>query len=217
MHIANPDESWDPNTTDQALIRMERVYDRSFPSKEEITAQIFRVMEKHPTLRLTLAHFGFFSRHSEDAERFLVYPNTKLDLTPGGEQFLNMRENWENWRSFFDRYAERLMYGTDFYAFPRNDMESWKKSVHIRPQFLKQFLGTTTKHDYNGASYIGVGLPNEMLEKLVRTNALAHYGMSKPIDRSFFDKEFERFEQSADDEQKKDICFMKTSLSGKAS
>ena len=212
MHAANPDESWDPDTTDQALIRMGRVYDGSYPAKEEILGQVFRVMEKHPALRLTLAHFGFFSKHYADAERFLSYPNTKLDLTPGGEQFLNMRENWTAWRGFFDRYADRLMYGTDFYAYPRNDRESWLRTVNLRPHFLRQFLGTDTEHEYLGGTFTGVGLPDELLEKLYRTTALAHYGDPKPADRAWLSAELDRRSAAADEKQAEDIRYMREML-----
>lgn len=213
LHAANPDESWDPNTTDQALIRMGRIYDSSYPSKEEIMAQVFRLLDKHPGLRLTLAHFGFFSQHYDDAVRYMAYPETRLDVTPGGEQFLTMGAAWNIWGPFFETYGDRIIYGTDFYVYPRADEESWRFSVNLRPGFLRQFFETDTEHVYLGTTFRGVKISAALREKIYRKNALALFGAPRTIDRTFFADEYRRLVPLITDEfQKEDLRFLRNTL-----
>ena len=103
MHIANPDENWDLDNASEYAIQQGRVYASTYISKDEITAQLFNVLEKHPKLKLTVAHFGFFSKNYSDAERFMSYENSVLDITPGGEQLINMSKDWLKWQPFFEK------------------------------------------------------------------------------------------------------------------
>ena len=168
MHIANPSANWDRNSASEHAIKAGRVYDSSYPTKEELTAQVFSVMKKFPKLRLILAHFGFFSLEKQNAEKFLSYQNTALDLTPGGEQFIKMSENWEDWLEFWQKNSDRIYYGTDLYAFPKDD--KWEENFMRRPQFLRNFIETDTVHDYVDGEFKGVLLCKELQEKIYRTN-----------------------------------------------
>ena len=144
----------------------------------------------------------------------MAYPNTKLDLTPGGEQFLNMLCDWETWSAFFDDFSDRLMYGTDFYAFSRSNEENWRSFVNLRPRFLRQFSETDTEHEYLGGTFRGVRFDPALREKLYMKNALVHYGDPKPIDLSYFAAECSRLEPLiADEDQKADLSYLKSALS----
>ena len=132
MHAANPAENWDIQKASPDAIAAGRVYDASFPSKEEITAQVFHVLEKFPKLRLILAHFAFMSYDMAQAERFLAFENTLLDTTPGGEQLIRMGKEWEKWLPFWKKYQDRILYGSDYYAFPKD--ENWETAFQRRPR-----------------------------------------------------------------------------------
>ena len=181
--MANPKENWDISTASEDAIKLGRVYDSSYPTKEEITNQVFNVMQKFPKLKLILAHFGFFSYDISDAERFLSYPNTAFDITPGGEQLINMSKEWDKWLPFWKKYQDRIFYGTDFYAFPKGDM--WEISFNRRPKFVRQFLETNQSHEYLGEQFNGVLLDEKLREKIYRQNFLNLLGKPKQIDISY--------------------------------
>lgn len=181
MHIANPNENWDINKASKEAIKQGRVYDSSFPTKEEITNQLFKLLNKHPNLTLIVAHFGFFSEHYEDAVKYMSYPNTYLDTTPGGEQFINMSKNWSLWLPFFDKYQDRIIYGTDFYPFKKD--ENWLVSFNRRPKFLREFFETDTIHIYLGEEFKGAKLDENILEKIYMKNAEKLLGNPRTINK----------------------------------
>ena len=161
--------------------------------EEEITAQVFRVLEKFPRLRLAAAHFGFFTGEKENAERFLRdYENTYFDITPGGEQYFKMLEDWEYWHAFLLRYRNRIFYGSDFYAFSDADPEKWEILFQRRPRFLRQFFETDTEHDYVGTPFRGVNLEKELRDVIYRENAKRFLNTRAAIDDSYIKQEAER-------------------------
>ena len=190
LHIANPEENWNITQASLQAIQAGRVYDGSYPTKAEITAQVFRVLEKYPRLKLTLAHFGFMSYDVAEAERFMSYPNTLFDTTPGGEQLINMSKSWEQWLPFWEKYQDRILYGTDYYAFPKDD--HWETAFQRRPKFLRQFLETDTKHDYLGEKFRGVKLDERLLQKICWDNAERIFGKPKKIDEKYLFSETEK-------------------------
>ncbi len=193
MHIANPNENWDIAKADAYAIKAGRVYDNTYPTKDEITAQTFGIMKKFPKLNLILAHCGFFSMEKENAERFLgEYENTALDITPGGEQLLNMGREWDYWLSFIQRYQSRIFYGTDFYAFPDDDQERWKISFWRRPRLIREFFETDTEHDYAGTPFCGVKLDASLRKKIYWENAERLLGKPKKIDLNYMITEAHR-------------------------
>ena len=190
MHIANPDENWDIAKASKYAIEQGRVYDGSFPTKRQITDQALNVLAKFPNLRLTLAHCGFFSTCFDDAVKFMSYPNTVLDITPGGEQLINMSHDWQRWLEFFTKYQDRIIYGSDYYAFPKDD--NWEVAFNRRPKFIRQFFETTTKHMYLDDEFCGVGFPDQMRHKLYMANSQRLLGESKPVDYDYVKREAKR-------------------------
>ena len=183
LHLANPTENWDIAKADRFAIEAGRVYDDTYPTKEELTAQLFRVLDKFPKLKLILAHFGFFSDDLNAAERFLSYENTLFDITPGGEQLIRMGKNWAEWLPFWEKYQNRILYGTDFYAFPKD--ENWEIAYQRRPKFIRQFLETDGEHTYLDEPFKGVKLDSRLRDKIYRGNFTALFGSPKPINKHY--------------------------------
>ena len=183
MHVANPEENWDIRNADEYAIKMGRVYDNTYPTRLQLLDEVDGIMKKHPKLRLALAHFGFMSYDIEQAKRWLDYENTVFDLTPGGEQLLKMGKEWDKWSKFFEEYQDRIIYGSDYYAFPQG--EKWEENFQRRPKFLREFFETDTEHDYNGTPFRGVKLDEDILQKIYWDNAMKWFGEPKKIDFTY--------------------------------
>lgn len=211
IHIANPDENWDAGNASEYAVAQGRVYDKTYPSKEAITKQFFNVLDRYPKLKVTIAHFGFFSEHYEDAEKFMSYPNTALDLTPGGEQLITMSKNWSLWGPFFEKYQDRIIYGTDYYAFPKD--EKWEENFTRRPQFLRDFLETDTEHCYLGERFKGVKIEDTALRKIYFDNAEKRFGKPREIALDYFEKAIDALsEKPLDAFDKKDLIYIQENI-----
>lgn len=187
IHIANPDENWDITKASKEAIALGRVYGSDIPSKEQITEEMFGIMKKHKKLRLALAHCGFFGKHIDLAERFLgEYENTLLDITPGGEQLVYISREWDKWLKFFEKYQDRIIYGTDYYAFPKD--ENWEVAFNRRPKFVRQLFETNAEHDYLGMKFKGIMLDKKLRDKIYRENFIRLFGEPKAIDGKYVAK-----------------------------
>ena len=172
MHLANPEENWDIRKADKYALQLGRVYDESYPTKQQLQDEVFEILNKFPNLCLTLAHMGFMSHSIEDAERYMSYKNTRLDVTPGGEQLIYMSEHWDIWKGFFEKYQDRILYGTDFYPFCANTEEERKVAIERRTKLIRQLFETDGNYTYLGMSFKGVLLDKSIREKIYYKNAL---------------------------------------------
>ncbi|MBQ8374070.1 MAG: amidohydrolase family protein [Clostridia bacterium] len=189
MHVANPEENWDIKSANEYAIKMGRVYDHTYPTRLQLLDEVDGIMKKHPKLRFALAHFGFMSYDIEQAKRWLDYENTVFDLTPGGEQLLKMGKEWDKWSKFFEEYQDRIIYGSDYYAFPQD--EKWEENFLRRPKFLCEFFETDTQHEYNGRLFRGVKLDETILQKIYWDNGMRWFGEPKKIDLEYLAKKAE--------------------------
>lgn len=116
-HSIDPEVNWDITKVLPVHAKNGWFYgDGTFPTSEELYRQTFEVLERHPGLKVTFAHFLFLSRYPERLEvLFEQYPNVGVDLTPGREMYEAFGERREYFKDFFVRYADRMMYGTDAY------------------------------------------------------------------------------------------------------
>jgi hypothetical protein len=70
-HVGDPPEFWSERTVPQWARQRGWWYDDTHPPKSQIDAEIFRVFERHPRLRLILPHFFFMSDRLDDAAELL--------------------------------------------------------------------------------------------------------------------------------------------------
>lgn len=112
FHVNDPKEFWETEGGDY-------YGDSTFASNDELYRQAYKILENHPNLKVTFAHFFFKSEKPQDLiEIFEKYPNVCVDLTPGWEMYLSFYENKEYFKDFFTKYSKRIVLGTDAY-FPR--------------------------------------------------------------------------------------------------
>ncbi len=216
LHVANPPEFWNVSAVDEFVKKAGRVCGEGYPSKAELQKEVIGVLTKHPKLRLALAHFGFLTYDIEETKAFLEnYENTVIDITPGGEQFFNIMNNWTEWKEFFEKYQDRLIYGSDFYAFPNEDKEEWKIAFHRRPDFVRQVFETDSEHVYLGESFRGINLDKNIRDKIYRENAERLFKCPRTIDEKAFTQRLKSLLQADYQEKdKEDIRYMLTVLEG---
>ncbi len=115
MHVADPEELWDRDALPEWARQRDWFYgDGTFPTKEGLYAEVERILERHPQLKLILAHFYFLSGDMDRAAAvFDRWPSVSFDITPGDEMYARFSQAPAAWRDFFNAYSGRLLFGTD--------------------------------------------------------------------------------------------------------
>ena len=175
-HVGDPRASWDKSTASPTAIALGRVYGDGHQTLDELYAEMEEVIARYPRIRFVLAHFYFISDHYENACRLMEkYPNVYLDLTPGGEMYVNFCKNPELWREFFLRYQDRIILGSDLYAAGYGDN---------RHELARNFLEGNEPFEYVGHIITPMPMPREVLDKIYMKNILSLLGDSpKKVDR----------------------------------
>lgn len=145
-----------------------------FPSREELLAQRNRVIARHPKTTFIGAHFG---NNPEDlatvGEWLDKYPNFYVDIDA---RISELGRQPYSARRFFIKYQDRIMFGTD--TTPRAD------AYRLYYRFLEtddEYFDTAESHHRQGFWMIyGIFLPDEVLEKIYRTNATKLLGLTDP-------------------------------------
>ena len=117
FHVNDPKEFWE--------IEGDYYYgDGTYASHEELYRQAYAILDAHPNLAITFAHFFFKSETPSDVEEmFKKYPNVCVDLTPGWEMYLSFYKDKAYFKDFFTRHSKRILLGTDAY-FPNTPESS---------------------------------------------------------------------------------------------
>ncbi|MBE7053568.1 MAG: hypothetical protein E7391_04760 [Ruminococcaceae bacterium] len=115
FHVNDPEEFWDLQKIPKNHLERGWFYgDGTYLSKQEIYDEVFKMLDKHPKLNVVFAHFFFMSNNIDEATRIMEkYPNVRFDLTPGTEMFKGFSKNIDAWHNFFEKYSNRILYGTD--------------------------------------------------------------------------------------------------------
>jgi len=166
FHVNDPEDFWDPINAEW-LRKLGWYYgDGDYASNEEVYRQIYAVLEKHPNLCATFAHFFFYSKQPQKLEKlFDTYPNVAVDVTPGGEMYVSFSENEEYYRNFFIKYADRVLLGTDStFPYSTKDME-W-----LNDRVYRYFTTSDTTKAFSDKMLTGIDLPREVKDKIICGN-----------------------------------------------
>ncbi|HMN60775.1 MAG TPA: amidohydrolase family protein, partial [Anaerolinea sp.] len=168
FHVADPDEFWDAKTCPDWARQSGWDYtDGTYPSKEDLYTEVDHVLERHPRLKLTLAHFYFLSADLERAARFLEsHPTVCFDLAPHVGMYQDFSKDPQAARAFFLRFADRILYGTDMDTRVLERGESGRAFMHGIPWLIRSFLETTDSFRWGETDYHGLGLPLSALEQI---------------------------------------------------
>ena len=180
IHSGDPETFWDPDKVTEYQKKAGWYYgDGSFLPCEEIYAEVFAMLDKHPRLQVTLAHFFFLSEKPEEAVRVMeTYPHVRFDLTPGGEMYLGFSKDIDFWHDFFVRYRERILFGTD-----ANTHKGSRNAI------LNTFIRSALAHDkteftadcYGPMTIRGLALDEETTDRILYGNFASFAGERKPV------------------------------------
>jgi hypothetical protein len=146
-HVNDPEEFWDESKIPSWAKKQGWFYDKDTINNEVQYRQVLNVLKRHPNLKIIFAHFFFMSSQLERLSKiFDDYPNVCVDLTPGIEMYINLSKNPEKSRQFFEKYQDRIVYGTDIgaravlppYNYIINKNESKNRSNIVQTFLAKQ-------------------------------------------------------------------------------
>jgi hypothetical protein len=113
-HVNDPEEFWDPAKIPGWAKERNWGYGPQDVTKEQLYAEVDKVLNRYPNLKIIFAHFYFLSADLDRAGRFLdEHPTVSFDLAPGIEMLYNLSGNPDASRAFFLKYAGRIVFGTD--------------------------------------------------------------------------------------------------------
>jgi len=159
FHVNDPIEFWTQEGGDY-------YGDGTFAANDELYRQAYAILEAHPNLKVTFAHFFFKSENPEDLEElFSKYPNLCVDLTPGWEMYLSFYKRKEYFKEFFTKHSKRILLGTDAY-YPRpTECSMWLVDRVYR------FLSSPDVVKAVADRYeSGLCIPNEAIEDIAHGN-----------------------------------------------
>ncbi len=113
-HVNDPEEFWDPDKIPGWAKEHDWGYGPDDVTKEALYSEVDEVLERHPRLNVSFAHFYFLSADLPRAARFMdEHPSVRFDLAPGIEMLYNISRDPDAGREFFINYADRIVFGTD--------------------------------------------------------------------------------------------------------
>lgn len=177
-HIAEPSAAWKPldpssphygyykNNPDWHVYRVP-----GFPSKETILRARDRVLKLHPKLRVVGCHLGSMEDDVGDiARRFDEYPNFAVDAAARIPDL--MIQPREKVRGFFVKYQDRLLYATDLSLMQGEEPEARLKRWEQTYARDWTYFATADTVEFEGRQVRGLKLPEPVLRKLFRENAV---------------------------------------------
>ncbi len=184
IHTADPDAFFLP--TNRFNERYEELnhhpdwsfYGKDFPPKRELLEARNRVFARHPRTQFVGLHIANHPEHLAGVSELLdrlpnVHVETAARINELGRQPRNSRK-------FFDKYQDRIMFGTDAVPPPYGDVTPQQIFGDELYQIYYRFLETEDEYfDYAPApkppqgrwEISGIGLPDTILRKVYYENA----------------------------------------------
>jgi predicted TIM-barrel fold metal-dependent hydrolase len=190
IHIADPEAFFTP--VDRFNERYDELgfhpdwsfYGKDFPSFAELVAARDRMYARHPKTQFLSLHFG------HDAENLALvgqaldrFPNMTVEL---GARIGELGRQPRASRKFFDKYQDRIHFGTDAIPPPEGDHYPQQGFNDLLYEIYYRFLETEDEYfDYAPAPVppqgrwriYGLGLPEGILKKVYTDNAARLLGL----------------------------------------
>jgi predicted TIM-barrel fold metal-dependent hydrolase len=177
-HLAEPDVAWGPpDASDPSWSYYQEnpqwfLYNKpGFPSKQEILQARDHVLAGNPKLRMVGVHLGSMERSLDNiAAHFERYPNFAVD-TAARMEYLMIAPP-EKVRAFLIKYQDRVLYGTDLDLIATADVQESLKEWQSTYARDWKFLASDETFDSEGRKVHGLKLPEPVLQKIFRDNAI---------------------------------------------
>jgi predicted TIM-barrel fold metal-dependent hydrolase len=156
-------------------------YGKDFPSDRELQEARFRVIQRHPRTQFIVLHVGEAENLAYISQAMDKYPNMNVEFAA---RIGELGRQPRNARKFFDKYQDRLLFGTDAVPkgveFPQQIFGDYLYEIYFR------FLETDDEYfDYAPARIppqgrwriSGLALPDPMLRKIYQDNAARLLGL----------------------------------------
>jgi predicted TIM-barrel fold metal-dependent hydrolase len=146
------------------------------PAKPGFLDEFVAVLRRFPELKVNSPHFMLSSMvHSRLEEMFTAFPNLRVDISFGHDDFLKtglqrISSNSAAFRRLFEKHSDRFLFGTDFVVTSiRPHSRSWYA------QRMKAYLDMLSSKTYTsellpGRTLRGLGLDTPTLEKVLYGN-----------------------------------------------
>ncbi|NLF32793.1 MAG: amidohydrolase family protein [Planctomycetes bacterium] len=187
LHVGDPAGMWDTVNPPAWAVQRGWVYgDGTYPTLEELYAQVTDVLDRHPSLRLILAHFAFLDGDRDRcAVMFDRWSGLAFDLTPGWGMYGSFSKDPAAWRDFFIRYADRILFGTDNSGGRTPNDPEKVDTGSKRIAAMRRCLELTGEVEgfAGGSRYRGLGLPSDVLAMIYAGNFRRYAGdRPRPVD-----------------------------------
>lgn len=182
-HAGDPATFWDAKTAPAFAVKYNWLcVGEGFPTLAQIYTQVENVFARYPKLRASMAHLYFTSDDRAHAERMLdTYDNFWLDLTPGSEMYSAFLADREGWHAFFERYQDKLVFGTDMVD-AEDDVVFGSQDAIV--EFVLKTLTQDAPFDVRGICGKGIALPEAVQKKIFAENFERRVGKPKAISPS---------------------------------
>jgi len=180
-HLAEPNGAWlplDEHNPERGFYGSHpewHMYGRpEVPSKESILEARDRVIARFPKLRVVGAHLGSNEEDLEALSRRLDrMPNFAVDLAARIRYFA--AGDRVKAIAFLTKYQDRILYGTDFTLKADDDDQRAATSMTTQHDRDYRYFASAESMTYGRAQVHGLGLPEGVLKKIFRENALRWY------------------------------------------
>jgi hypothetical protein len=176
-HLAEPNGAWLPlDANNPEVVYYSKnpqwhMFGREgAPVKASILDARDRILARYPRLRVVGCHLGSDEDNLKQlARRLDTYPNFAVDMAARIRYFA--AGDRETVRQFLVRYQDRLLYATDF-AYREGDAAAAARGMLAMHDNDWDFFAGGDTMEYRGRRTRGLALPDAVLRKVFRENAL---------------------------------------------
>jgi predicted TIM-barrel fold metal-dependent hydrolase len=194
--VADPEQNWLPG----AIEGHWGYSDGTYPTWQEHYDQVFAVLNRHPKLNTTFAHFFFYEdKPTQLAEIFERYENVGVDVVPGLMFSIFMKKP-EFYREFLTKYADRIIYGSDWAVLQDSNEfgEALMDSIY-------DSLTTEKESNIWGNIVKGIALPQVVTDKILYKNFKRKcHNEPKPINKKALKAYIEKYKDYIRDLESKE-------------
>ena len=189
-HVGDPANFWDGDDAPDIAKQYGWTFDSTYVHPEQYFVEIENVFDRHPRLKMILAHFFFLSVDMERLEAFLGrHPGAYIDITPGTEMYIDFSADPKAWHAFFVKHQDRIIFGTDNGFFGETSYEI---------NAIRTFLETDRAFHAWDMDICGIGLPEPVLRKIYYDNFKGLVKAPRLPNYSMVRKEYESVKAAAE-------------------